>query len=116
MRRKTNRKNASLLEAAALSASDLFQEIPAACLQALERDSEVTAFPAGHIFFRPGEPGERLFFIETGSVQTFRSSGQKKLIIAELRPPAVFGEMGCVGQRMYHCFAQTTEPSRIRTL
>jgi len=116
VRRKTNRKNASLLEAAALSASDLFQEIPAACLQALERDSEVTAFPAGHIFFRPGEPGERLFFIETGSVQTFRSSGQKKLIIAELRPPAVFGEMGCVGQRMYHCFAQTTEPSRIRTL
>jgi len=24
--------------------------------------------------------------------------------------------MGCVGQCMYHCYAQTTEPSRIRTL
>ena len=37
-------------------------------------------------------------------------------IIAELRSPAVFGEMGCVGQCMYHCSAQTTEPSRIRII
>jgi CRP-like cAMP-binding protein len=67
-------------------------------------------------FFRPGERGERLFFLEKGCVQTFRNSGGKKLIITELKPPAVFGEMGCVGQCMYHCYAQTTEPSRIRTL
>lgn len=116
MRKKNTRKSASLLEAAALSASDLFKGVPACGLRALEKDSEVTDFPAGHIFFRPGEQGERLFFIEAGQVQTFRISGEKKLIIAELKPPAVFGEMGCVGQRMYHCFAQTTEPSRIRTL
>ncbi len=49
-------------------------------------------------------------------MQTFRTSGGKKLIIAELKPPAVFGEMGCVGQSMYHCSAQTNETSRIRTI
>jgi len=49
-------------------------------------------------------------------VQTFRISGTRKLIIAELKPPAVFGEMGCVGQSLYHCLAQTTETSRIRII
>ena len=31
-------------------------------------------------------------------MQTFRTASNRKLIVAELRPPAVFGEMGCVGQ------------------
>ena len=73
-------------------------------------------FRSGHTFFRLGESGEVLFILEKGAVQTFRTSGKKKLIIAELNPPAVFGEMGCIGQRMYHCSAQATKPSRIRTI
>jgi CRP/FNR family transcriptional regulator, cyclic AMP receptor protein len=115
--RKIKSKNGgSLVEAAALSAIDLFKELPASCLRALESDSEVRDFPRDHVFFRPGERGQVLFFLEKGRVQTFRTSGEKKLIIAELKPPAVFGEMGCLGQCMYHCSAQTIEPSRIRTV
>lgn len=68
------------------------------------------------MFFHPGETGQVLFLLEKGRVQTFRTSGTKKLIIADLKPPAVFGEMGCIGQCMYHCSAQTSEPSRIRTI
>jgi len=66
--------------------------------------------------FSPGEMGHVLFLLEKGSVQTFRMYGAKKLIIAELKPPALFGEMGCVGQCMHHCSAQTTSPSRIRII
>ena len=106
----------SLVEATALSAVDLFKGLPVACLRTLEQGSELRDFRKGHVFFRAGESGERLFLLEKGRVQTFRTSGARKLIIAELKPPAVFGEMGCVGQRMYHCSAQTTEPSRIRVL
>jgi CRP-like cAMP-binding protein len=40
--------------------------------------------------------------------------GKRRLVVADLMPPAVFGEMACVGQRMYHCFAEATEPSRFR--
>jgi len=114
----TTRANASesLVEAAALSAVDLFKDLPVACLRALEQGSELRDFRKGHIFFRAGESGQRLFLIEKGRVQTFRTAGTRKLIIAELRSPAVFGEMGCVGQCMYHCSAQTTEPSRIRII
>jgi CRP-like cAMP-binding protein len=106
----------SLVEATALSAVDLFKGLPVACLRTLEQGSGLRDFRKGHIFSRAGESGERLFLIEKGRVQTFRTSGTRKLIIAELKPPAVFGEMGCVGQRMYHCSAQTTEPSRIRVI
>ncbi len=106
----------SLVEAAAFSAVDLFNDLPVACLRALEQGSALRDFRKGHIFFRAGERGQQLFLLEKGRVQTFRTSGTRKLIIAELRPPAVFGEMGCVGQRMYHCSAQTTEPSRIRVI
>jgi len=106
----------SLVEAASLSALDLFKELPASSLLAIEESSKVRDFSAGHVFFKPGERGEVLFLLEKGAVQTFRVSGRKKLIIAELKPPAVFGEMGCVGQCLYHCCAQATEPSRIRTI
>ncbi len=116
VKKSSTPKSASLLEAASLSAIDLFRDLPPSCLRALERDSEVSDFKAGHIFFRPGDQGQVLFILEKGHVRTFRTSGEKRLLIAELKPPAVFGEMGCVGQCMYHCSAQTTEPSRIRTI
>ena len=109
-------RSASLVEAASLSTVDLFKGLPASCLHALEQRSEVHAYRSGHVFFRTGEKGQRLFLLETGRVQTFRMSGAHKLIIAELKPPAIFGEMAFVGQCMYHCSAQTIESSSIRII
>ena len=108
--------SASLVEAASLSAVSLFHSLPPACLEALEKGSKVRDFRANHVFFRTGERGQRLFLLEKGRAHTFRSSGTHKLIIAELKPPAIFGEMAFVGQCLYHCSAQTTEPSRIRVI
>jgi len=116
MRPKAAGHSGSLTEAAALSAFDLFRGLPASRLRAIELRSEIREFPAGHEFFHPGKSGQRLFLLESGRVQTFRNLGKRKLIISELEPPAVFGEMGCVGQYMYHCTAQALAPSRIRIL
>ncbi|HST00017.1 MAG TPA: Crp/Fnr family transcriptional regulator [Terriglobales bacterium] len=110
------KQSGSLVEAASFSASDLFKGLPPAALKAIEDSSHIQDFRKGHVFFQSGESGEVLFLLEKGAVETYRTSGKKKLIIAELKPPAVFGEMGCVGQYMYHCNAQATEPSRIRTI
>ena len=109
-------RSATLVEAASLSTVDLFKGLPASCLQALERHSEVQQYSSGYVFFRTGETGQRLFLLEKGKVQTFRASGKHKLIIAELKPPAIFGEMAFVGQCMYHCSAQTTANSSIRVI
>jgi CRP/FNR family transcriptional regulator, cyclic AMP receptor protein len=103
-------------EIMSLSAIDLFEGLPNPRLQSVEEDSEVRNVPAEHVFFRTGERGQVLYLLEKGSVQTFRTSGSKKLIIADLKPPAVFGEMACVGSCIYHCCAQTSEASRVRLI
>src|SRR5439155_757396 len=58
----STRANASesLVEAAALSAVDLFKDLPVACLRALEQGSELRDFRTGYVFFRAGESGQRL--------------------------------------------------------
>jgi CRP-like cAMP-binding protein len=111
---KHTSQNSRLTEAAAIASVDLFRGIPDSSLQAILKNSKVRDFRAGHVFFKAGEAGHSLFLLEDGTVQTFRTSGPKKLIVAELKPPAIFGEMGCIGGRFYHCDAQATEPSRIR--
>jgi CRP/FNR family transcriptional regulator, cyclic AMP receptor protein len=106
----------TLVETASLFALDLFKELPASCLEALERGSRVENVHQGHVFFQPGQRGQVLFVLEKGAVQTYRMSGRKKLIIADLKAPAIFGEMGCVGECTYYCAAQAIEPSQIRTV
>lgn len=95
---------------------DLFKGLSSSFVREMEERSAVRDFQKGHIFFRTGKEGQGLFLLEKGVVQTFRTSGAKKLIIAELKAPAIFGEMGCVGQCLYHCSAQAIEPSRVRIM
>ena len=106
----------SLIAAGSFSATDLFRGVPPACLRLIQERSELREYGTGDMVFRHGEKGEALFFLEKGHIQTFRTTGKRKLIIADLKPPAVFGEMACAGQHMYHCWAQATESSRIRYL
>jgi CRP/FNR family transcriptional regulator len=94
----------------------LFWGLPALALRHLERTSRVEEFPRGHQFFLPGDSGYALFLLEKGAVRTYRTAGRKKLIIADLESPGVFGEMGCVGERVYHCTAEAIDPSRIRII
>jgi CRP-like cAMP-binding protein len=103
-------------KAEGLCRHELFRDLPKTRIAALERESFVKEFPAGHLFFQPGGTGNSLYLLERGRVETFRSSGRKKLIIAELQPPAIFGEMACVGARVYHCFARATEACQVRML
>ena len=109
-------QQSTFVETASLFALDLFKELPPSYLESLERDSRVEIVETGHVFFRPGQRGRVLFLLEKGAVQTYRTTGKKKLIIADLVPPAIFGEMGCVGQCTYYCTAQATEPSQIRMI
>jgi CRP-like cAMP-binding protein len=114
--RKQARQDQNPPEASSLPTVALFQGLPSASLQTLWERSKIQDYTEGHVFFGLGEAGYALFLLEEGRVETFRTSGEKKLIIAELTPPAVFGEMGCVGRCIYHCSAQTTAPSRVRAV
>lgn len=113
MSRKAATKSNGPAPAATLPAIALFQGISVSRLRAVEQRCQVREFPTGYEFFHPGEPGRCLYLLESGKVQTFRNRGKQKLILGELEPPAIFGEMGCVGQFVYHCTARTLQPTRV---
>jgi CRP/FNR family transcriptional regulator, cyclic AMP receptor protein len=117
---KRSVKEASTLklknQAASFFPPEVFKGLPPKFLQEIERRGKAHDFEKGHVFFKAGQNGQGLFLLEKGAVQTFRTSGVKKLIIADLKAPAIFGEMGCVGHCLYHCSAQARESSRVRIL
>ncbi len=105
-----------MLDVSSLSEIDLFKHLPDSCLEVLEKDSNVLNFSARHLFFQPRQTGKVLFVLEKGSVRTFRTYGDRKLTIAVLQPPAIFGVMGCFGQGRYLSSAEALEESRVRII
>ena len=98
-----------MLDVSSLSEIDLFKHLPDSCLEALEKDSNVLNCSARHLFFQPRQTGKALFVLEKGSVRTFRTYGDRKLTIAVLQPPAIFGVMGCFGQGRHLSSAEGCE-------
>ena len=96
---------------AVFSTLSLFQGVPASRLWKMQEKSEVREFPARHVFFELGGVKQKLYLLERGRVQTFRNLEGRKLIIKDLVAPEIFGEIGCIGSRVYHCSAQAMEPS-----
>lgn len=92
---------------------DLFRNVAQPCLQGLLENSRILDVGAGHLFFGAGQAGKELLLLEKGSVQTFRVCNDRKIAIATLRPPTVFGELGCFGGRHYFS-AESREESRVR--
>ena len=105
-----------MLDVSFLSGIDLFKHLPDSCLEALEKDSHVLNCSARHLFFQPRQTRKVLFVLEKGSVRTFTTYGDRKLTIAVLQPPAIFGVMGCFGQGRYLSSAEALEESRVRTI
>jgi CRP-like cAMP-binding protein len=105
-----------MLDVSFLSEIDLFKHLPDSCLEALEKDSNVLNYSAGHLFFQPEQTGGVLFVLETGSVRTFRAFGDRELTISVLQPPAIFGVVGCFGQGKYHASAEALRASRVRLI
>jgi CRP-like cAMP-binding protein len=100
-----------------LSDSELFRDLSARDLAELEHVTTLTAVPRGRVFYRPEDPGERLFLLRQGRVQLYRISPEgKKLVIATLGPGALFGEMTLLGQQMHSAFAEAMEDCSIMVM
>ena len=100
-----------------LSDTELFRDISARDLAELELVTTLTTVPRGRVFYRPEDPGERLFLLRQGRVQLYRISPEgKKLVIASLGPGALFGEMALLGQQMHNAFAEAMEDCAIMVM
>lgn len=100
-----------------LSAMDLFQDLGPEEMQEIERATVMKTCEKGRVFYTPGETGEVLFLLKTGTVQIYQMSPEgRKLVIARLGPYSFFGEMSCIGQGMYDTFAEASDDALICTM
>jgi CRP-like cAMP-binding protein len=90
VRDKSTLESKGALATSPLVRADLFKGLPSSFLREIEERSTVHDFQKGHIFFKAGQDGQGIFLLEKGAVQTFRTSGVKKLFIAELKAPRIF--------------------------
>jgi CRP-like cAMP-binding protein len=98
------------LKQSLFTAIDVFRDLSERDLAEIMRVTTVTQVPRGRVFYQPEEIGEVLFLLEQGRVQLYRISAEgKRLVIATLLPPAVFGEMALLGQQMHNTFAEAEE-------
>lgn len=97
-----------------LNEVDLFSDLSAAEIAAMDRMAPARHYRAGEMVFTQSQPVTALFILKSGRVRIFRvAEDGKALTIAILEPGAVFGEMPLVGQRMYDNYAEAIEESMI---
>jgi CRP/FNR family cyclic AMP-dependent transcriptional regulator len=100
-----------------LRGSELFRDFTLEQLEPFHHTIQMETCRAGHVFYRPGETGERLFLLKEGRAQLYRLAADgRKFVFADVPPSSIFGEMACIGQAMYECFAEATTDALICTL
>lgn len=100
-----------------LTQSDIFRCLNRDELAELERTTAMITCPPGRVIYRPGEPGNTLFFLESGRVQLYHlSTDGRKLIIATLEAGDCFGDMLLLGQETHSSFAEAVVSSHIYTI
>ncbi len=63
-------------------------------------DSQLLNFHEGHIIFIEGDETREMYIIVQGKVQVFKSAGnQRKILLAELEPGSMIGEMSLISGR-----------------
>lgn len=97
-----------------LSEVDLFADLSADEIDAMDRMAPATLFGRGQLLYSQAQPINSLFIVKTGRVRVFRvAEDGKALTLAILEPGAVFGEMMLVGQRMYESYAEAIDDALI---
>ena len=71
----------------------LFRDAPAGDLVALWRHLSEVRVPAGALICKRGEPGDRFYIVQAGSVEVRLGAGQAGLALYRLTPGDCFGEM-----------------------
>ena len=77
-----------------LARAGIFQNVEPAAAEALAQSLEPVEFPRGHVIFAEGEPGDRLYIIQSGKVKLGRKSPDgRENLLAIMGPADLFGEL-----------------------
>jgi CRP/FNR family transcriptional regulator, cyclic AMP receptor protein len=95
---------------AALRASFIFPVLGATERERFIASARQRSFRAGEAIFRMGDPGEAMMLLQTGEVRIgYPAADGRAMILAELKPGAVFGEIALLdgGERSADAIART---------
>jgi CRP-like cAMP-binding protein len=73
-------------------------------------------FPAGAVIFDEGDPGSRLYVIQSGQVRIVKRNGPRQVTLAWLGPGEFFGEMALLDHQPRSASAVVDEPARVLEL
>ena len=77
-----------------LARAGIFQGVEPGAAEALAQSLEQVDFPRGHVIFAEGEPGDRLYIIQSGKVKLGRKSPDgRENLLAIMGPADMFGEL-----------------------
>ncbi len=74
------------------------------------------AFEAGHVFFRPGDSGDRAYLLHDGQVELLTGSVQAYTRVGLFEPGDVFGEMALIEERPRVYTARAVTAGRATTM
>ena len=73
-------------------------------------------FPAGAVIFDEGDPGSRLYVIQSGQVRIVKRNGPRQVTLARLGAGEFFGEMALLDHQPRSASAVIDEPARLLEL
>jgi CRP-like cAMP-binding protein len=73
-------------------------------------------FPAGTVIFEEGDPGSRLYVIQSGQVRIVKRSALRQVTLARLGPGEFFGEMALLDRQPRSAAAVVDEAARVLEL
>ena len=77
-----------------LARAGIFQGVEPAAAEALAQTLETVEFPRGHVIFSEGEPGDKLYIIQSGKVKLGRKSPDgRENLLGIFGPSDMFGEL-----------------------
>lgn len=73
-------------------------------------------FPAGHVFFQPGDPGDQAYLVHSGQVEVLAGPPDAYRRVNVYGPDDVFGEMSLVEERPRSMTARAVSAGKVTPL
>lgn len=89
-----------------------FSELGEEDLKQIAANIQMDYFPAEHVIFKEGDPGEIMYIIKRGQVQVLRDN----TILAVLKDGDFFGEMALVSEDLRNATIKTVSDVEVLTL
>lgn len=93
-----------------LNMVDIFQDLSESEMDEINRTTTMSTCLRHKVFYQAEDSSEVLFILKKGRVQLYRLTPDgKKLVVANVGPGSIFGEMAIMGQGMHNTFAESIE-------